>query len=177
MKPIKIFLILFFSSFYCYMSYAQEAYASWAELRDSIPEGMRNSYENMKQNTPDKNVVELPPYPGAKIIETSMSTQSVDDSRNPNLPTITLISNDPAEKIINVYKDIIEDFPQWHWDANLKMFYKGNEQDALNSQSPYIQVTAIKTYEPDLIYISPDVLEVADSKIVVCYNPGKIKGG
>jgi hypothetical protein len=152
-------------------SYAQDAYAPWAKIKDNIPDGAAVSLENMKLNTPDKNMVDLPAYPGAKIIATSNSTGSVDESEKPNLPTITLISDDPAEKVINVYKDIITDFPQWHWADSIKIFYKGNLQDALNQQSPYVKVTPIKSIEPDLIYISPDVLETVNSKIIVCYNP------
>ncbi len=171
MKLHKVFLILFWISSLSLLS-AQDKYAPWAELKQDIPEGVRNSYENMKQNTPDRNMIDLPPYPGARIIETSQSTQSVDDSKNPVLPTVTLISNDPSDKIINVYKEIIKDFPKWHWDKNIRIFYKGSLQDALNRKSPYIQVTPIKSGEPGLIYVSSDVLAVANSKIVVCYSTG-----
>ncbi len=174
MKLLKAFLVLLWISSLSLL-FAQDKYASWAELKQDIPEGVRNSYENMKENTPDRDMIELPPYPGARIIETSQSTQSVDESKNPVLPTVTLISNDPSDKIINVYKDIIQDFPQWHWDNNIRIFYKDSLQDALNGHSPYIQVTPIKSGEPGLIYLSSDVLAVANSKIVVCYNPGSVK--
>ncbi len=175
MKHQKVFFILIIilaESFYCY---AQTAYAEWAKLKEDIPEGAVNSFENMKQNTPERNWIDLPPYPEAKIIHTSQSTQSIDDSKNPELPTITLISNDPAEKIIRVYKDLIQDYPEWQWDGNIRFFYKGNLQDALNRKAPYIQVTPIKSSEPDLIYISSEDLEVANSKIVVCYNPWSVR--
>jgi hypothetical protein len=174
MHILKVFIFLCLLSFLGLYTYAQDAYAPWVELKQDIPDGMKDSYENMKLNTPDKNMVELPAYPGAKIIETSQSTQSVNESEVPNLPTVTLISSDPAEKVIKVYKDIITDFPQWHWDANLKIFYKGDLRKSLNGHSPYIQVTPIQTDEPDLIYVSPKELEVANSKIVVCYNPGNV---
>ncbi len=155
--------------------FAQTPYAPWAQLKEDIPEGDVNSYENMKQSTPDRNLVDLPPYPEAKIIATSQATKSIDDSKNPALPTVTLISADPPEKIINVYKDIIQDYPQWRWDNKIRIFYKGNLQDALNQQAPYIQVTPIKSGEPDLMYLSSDELAVANSKIVVCYNPGNVR--
>ena len=171
MKLFKVIMILFWVSSLSLL-FAQDKYAPWAKLKQDIPDGVRNSYENMKENTPDRSMIELPPYPGAEIIETSQSTQSVDESRNPVLPTVTLISNDPSDKIINVYKDIIKDFPEWHWDSNIRIFYKGNLQDALNRQSPYIQVTPIESGETGLMYVSSDVLASANSKIVVCYNPG-----
>ena len=175
MKLTKVFLILFIMIGGTFFTYAQTPYAQWAQLKEDIPDGAANSYENMKQNTPERNWIDLPPYPGAKIIHTSQSTQSIDDSQNPELPTVTLISSDPAEKVISVYKDLIQDYPKWRWDNNVKIFYKGNLQDALNRHAPYIQVTPIKSEEPDLIYISSDELAVANSKIVVCYNPDSVR--
>lgn len=175
MKQLKVFFILLFISGAAFITYGQIPYAKWAQLRENIPDGAANTYENMKQNTPERNWIDLPPYPGAKIIHTSQSTQSIDDSQNPELPTVTLISSDPADKVISVYKDIIQDYPQWRWDNNIRIFYKGNLQDALNRQAPYIQVTPIKSEEPDLIYIAPEDLAVANSKIVVCYNPHSVK--
>ena len=175
MKKIKVLLILLVLSGGSFFTYAQTPYAEWAKLKEDIPEGAVNSFENMKQNTPERNWIDLPPYPEAKIINTSQSTQSIDDSKNPELPTVTLISNDPAEKIINVYKDLIQDYPKWRWDGNVRIFYKGNLQDALNRNAPYIQVTPIKSSEPDLIYISSENLEIANSKIVVCYNPRSVR--
>ena len=175
MKQLNLIMILFLMLAGQTVLTAQTPYAGWAQLRENMPEGDINSYETMKQNTPERNWIDLPPYPEAKIIATSQATKSIDDSKNPALPTVTLISNDPAEKIINVYKDLIQDYPQWQWDNNIKIFYKGNLQDALNRQAPYIQVTPIKSGEPDLIYVSADDLAAANSKIVVCYNPSKAR--
>ncbi len=175
MKQIEIISILIVMLGVSYISYAQTPYAEWAKLKEDMPEGAVNSYENMKQNTPERNWIDLPPYPGAKIVRTSQSTQSVDDSKNPEFPTVTLISKDPAEKIINVYKDLIQDYPSWRWDKNIGIFYQGNLQDALNRQAPYIMITPIKTSEPELIYLSSDELEAANSKIVVSYNPGSVR--
>ncbi len=175
MKQIEFISILLIMLGVSYISYAQTPYAEWAKLKEDMPEGVVNSYENMKQNTPERNWIDLPPYPEAKIIQTSKATQSIDDSKNPELPTVRLISKDPAEKIINVYKDLIQDYPKWRWDNNIRIFYKGNLQDALNRQAPYIQITSIKSSEPDLIYVAPDELAVANSKIVVCYNPRSVR--
>ncbi len=175
MKQMKALLILLIISGGAFFAYSQTPYAKWAQLKEDIPDGAANSYQNMKENTPERNWIDLPPYPDAKIVSTSQSTQSIDDSKNPELPTVTLISSDPAEKVISVYKDIIQDYPEWRWDNNIRIFYKGNLQDALNRQAPYIQVTPIKSEEPDLIYISSDELAVANSKIVVCYNPSSVK--
>jgi len=175
MKTLNIFSVFIIISICAAFTFAQTLYAPWAELKTNMPPGMKNSYENMKLNTPPKSEIEIPAYPGAKIIETSESTQSVDDSKDPYLPTITLVSNDPADKVIKIYKEIIADFPDWHWSDNLKLFYKGNLQESLNRHSPYIQVTEITTNEPGLIYVSPHVLELANSKIIVCYNPRNLK--
>ncbi len=173
MKTLKAFLIVMCLS--PAFIFAQVPYTQWVEFGDSIPEGINNSYENMKLHTPDKNEVELPAYPGAEILETSQSTQSVDESQNPLLPTITLISSDPAEKVIKVYKEMIQDYPEWHWADNLKIFYKGNLRDALNGYAPYVQIRSVTSDEPDLIYISPDILEVVNSKIIVSYDPNRLR--
>ncbi len=170
MSKLKLIADFMFYTCRFIVGYAQTPYAEWAQLTGNIPEGTVNSYENMKQNTPDRSWIDLPPYPEAKIIRTSRFTQSIDDSKNPELPTVTLISSDPAEKVIKVYKDLIQDYPEWRWDNNVRIFYKGNLQDALNRQAPYIQVTPVKSGEPDLIYLSPDELEAANAKIVICYS-------
>jgi hypothetical protein len=175
MKSTKMFLVLFIMFFGSLIPYAQTAYAPWAELRPNIPDGDRNSYENMMINTPQRSQIELPPYPGAKIVATSQFTQSIDDSQRPYLPTVTLISSDPAAKIIEVYKEIIQDFPDWHWNARIGIFYKDSLRAALNRHEPYIQVTAVQFEQPDLKYISSKDLEAANSKIVVCYNPESVK--
>ena len=147
------------------------------ELKQDMPDGAAISYENMKLNTPEKSMVELPAYPGAKIIATSQETESVSESRSPRLATITLVSNDPAEKVIGFYKDLITDYRGWHWNNKIKIFYKDNLQAALNRHDPYIQVTSIQSKEPDLKYVTSEVLANAASKIVVCYNPAGIKEG
>ncbi len=174
MKSLKIVFIPILLSLGSFCVYAQDQYAPWAEFNNDIPEGMRISYGIMKLHTPDRNMIELPPYPGAEIIESSQSTGSVDDSRDPYLPTVTLISSDSVTKIINVYKDIITDFPGWHWNSKFSIFYKGNLRDALNGHSPYVQIRAINTDEPDLIYLSSNELESVNSRIIVCYAPGSI---
>lgn len=174
MRPFNFILALIAVSLLSVPGYAQDAYAPWAQLKQKLPDGVSISYENMKLNTPDKSMVQMPAYPGAKIVATSNESESIDDSQKPALATITLISSDPADKVIGVYKDLITDYPGWHWDANLKMFYKGKLQAALNRHAPYIQVTAIKSMEPDLKYVSSDVLSNASSKIVVCYNPSDV---
>ena len=171
MKSINLFLLIFAVSVLSFTSYAQEEYAKWAELRQNMPDGVAISYENMKLNTPEKNMVELPAYPGARIVATSQETESVDESQRPKLATITLISDAPAQKITGFYKDLITEYAGWCWDNNIKIFYKGNLQDALNGLAPYIQVTPIQSREPDLKYVKSDTLTNASSKIVVCYNP------
>jgi hypothetical protein len=175
MKSLIGFFILFIMVGSPVITYSQTPYAQWAKLRKDIPDGAANSYETMKQNTPERDWIDLPPYPDAKIIETSQSTQSIDDSKNPELPTVTLISSDTVDKITGMYKDLIQDYPRWRWDENLGIFYKGNLQDALNRRAPFIQVTPIKSDQPDLVYISSDELAIANSKIVVCYDPGSIR--
>lgn len=171
MKSINLFLLIFALSVFNFASYAQQEYAKWAELRQNMPDGVAISYENMKLNTPEKNMVELPAYPGAKIIATSQETESVDESQRPKLATITLVSDASAQKVIGFYKDLISEYAGWRWDNNIKIFYKGKLQDALNGVAPYIQVTPIQSREPDLKYVKSDVLANASSKIIVCYNP------
>jgi hypothetical protein len=175
MRLINFILAFTAVSLFSVLIYAQDAYAPWAELRQKLPDGVRISYENMKLNTPDKSMVQLPAYPGAKIVATSNESESIDDSQKPVLATITLVSSDAADNVIGFYKDLITDYPGWHWDANIKIFYKGNLQAALNRHDSYIQVTPIKSMEPDLKYVSSDVLSNASSKIVVCYNPSDVK--
>ena len=177
MKPTKLFLTIIAVFLFSFISYAQEAYAPWAKLRDDIPEGAAISYENMKLNTPEKNMVELPAYPGAKIIATSQENESVSESRRPKLATMTLVSSNPVEKVTGFYKDLITEYRGWHWNNKIKIFYKGNLQEALNRHAPYIQVTSIKSEEPDLKYVASKVLANAASKIVVFYNPAGISKG
>lgn len=174
MKSKTIYLLLFLTVI-PFINYAQENYAPWVQLRQNISEDTRLTFNEMKMNTPAKNIVGIPAYTGAQIIETSQYTGSVDDSRNPALPTVTLISDDPVGKVIGVYKDIIEDFPDWHLDIKLQIFYKGDLQESLDGYSPYIRITPILTREPDLIYVSPYALDSAKTRIVVCYNPQSVK--
>lgn len=171
MRLMNFILALTAVSLFGVQIYAQSAYAQWAELRQNLPDGVSISYENMKLNTPDKSMVQMPAYPGAKIVATSNESESIDDSQSPVLATVTLVSGDAADKVIGVYKDLITDYPGWHWDAKIKIFYKGDLQAALNRHAPFIQVTPIKSMEPDLKYVSSDVLSDASSKIVICYNP------
>jgi hypothetical protein len=174
MKLYKLIPALF--ALFCFGMpiFAQQPYAHWAGLRDNMPDGAAIDFENMKLNTPDKNMVELPVYPGAKIVATSQETEGVDESSHPQLATVTLISSDPVDKVISVYQDIIKDFPKWHWNSNMKIFYKGNLQEALNLRAPYILVTPINSMEPEFKYISSNDLASASSKIVVCYNPSDV---
>ncbi len=174
MNSIKLFLTIIAVSLFSLLLYAQEAYAPWADLKDDMPDGAAISYENMKLNTPEKNMVELPAYPGARIIATSQENESVSESRKPRLATVTLISNDPVEKIKGFYKDLITEYRGWHWDDKIKIFYKDNLQVALNRYDPYIQITPIRSEEPELKYVTSEVLANAASKIVVCYNPAGI---
>jgi hypothetical protein len=174
MKSMNLFFLIVAVSLLSFVSYGQEAYAPWANLRQDMPDGDAISYENMKLNTPDKNMVELPAYPGAKIVATSQETASVDETQKPKFATITLISDKPAEKIIGFYKDLITEYPGWHWDNKIKIFYKDNLQDAISGRAPYIQVTLIQSDEPDLKYVTSNALANASSKIVVCYNPAGI---
>ncbi len=171
MKLMNLIFLIAAVSLLSIVSYAQVNYASWANLRQNLPDGVAISYENMKLNTPDKNMVELPAYPGAKIVATSQETGSVNESQKPKFATITLISNESAEKIIGFYRDLITEYPGWHWDNNIKIFYKDNLQEALKGRAPYIQVTQLNTIEPDLKYVTSKVLTNAVSKIVVSYNP------
>ena len=123
MKSMNLFFLIVAVSLLSFVSYGQEAYAPWANLRQDMPDGDAISYENMKLNTPDKNMVELPAYPGVKIVATSQETASVDENQKPKFATITLISDKPAEKIIGFYKDLITEYPGWHWDNKIKIFY------------------------------------------------------
>lgn len=174
MKLINLLSIITAVLLFSIVTYAQNAYAPWTDLKPDLPDGVAINYENMKLNTPDKNMVELPAYPGAKIIATSDASESVDESQKPRLATVTLVSSDPAEKIIGFYKDLITEYKGWHWDAKMKIFYKNDLNEALNRHDSYIQVTSIQSEEPDLKYVTSDVLENAASKIVVCYDPNTV---
>lgn len=174
MKSFNLLLAVMAVSLFSIVSYAQSAYAPWADLKSDLPDGVAINYENMKLNTPDKNMVELPAYSGAKIIATSDASESVDESQKPRLATVTLESSDSPEKIIEYYKELIPDYKGWHWDAKMKIFYRNNLRNALNRHDSYIQVTSIQSEEPDLKYVTSDVLENAASKIVVCYDPNTV---
>ena len=173
MRKLTMILSLIIISSINFITYSQDDFANWAELKPNLPVDAKNSFDNMKLNTPARSEIDIPPYPDAVIISTSQSTQSVDLSKDPELPTVTLLSNDMVGKVVAVYKDVLLDFPDWHWDENLKLFYKGDLQDALNRRSPSVVVSSITADEPDLMYISSDELKNASSKIVICYNPEK----
>ena len=75
---------------------------------------------------PDKSAVEIPPYPGARIYQTTdASEMTANDKRYNTLPYIKLLSTDPPDKIVAWYKEQLKDYTYEDVFGTSWIFWKG----------------------------------------------------
>ncbi len=125
--------------------------------------------ETAKDHIPDKDAVEAPPYPGAKIVSAGGgSWAEYGGQRREILPHVSLVSTDPPEKVAAFYKTQLKD---WHHAKEYGMFdvfWKGRK-DQQNMGAPSVPTVVVSDTDGS----SPDEQHLTGLKtrIDVYYQP------
>lgn len=152
-----------------------EPYAPKADAPKNVgqnsPQYMSVMIINAAQ-VPDKSVVEIPSYPGAKVFQTkNASEMNANNKMYKTLPYIKLLSTDPPDKIVAWYKNQLKGYTYEDVFGVAWVFWKGegtfNGMDI--RQRMTIQNVGISEAIAAMGY--DDVMKGTQSVIEVTYEP------
>lgn len=80
---------------------------------------------------PEKSAVEIPPYPGARVLSTiSEFKMTINKKKVTCLSSIKLLSTDPVDKVVAFYKEKLKEYRyKSMWDGMINFFWIGGKDD------------------------------------------------
>lgn len=127
--------------------------------------------EITKNNVPEKEAVEAPPYPNARIIGAGPASEmKVGGVTRRILPMVTLVSKDEVEKVVAFYKKKLEGWNYAHEYGMFHVFWKGTKEQK-NMTAPEVPTVVIT--DTDGSAANEQHLQGLKTRIVVYYGKKK----
>jgi len=121
---------------------------------------------------PDKSSVGIPPYPGAKILQTmDKSEMVVNDEKIKTLPYIKLLSTDPVEKVIDWYKDHLKGYTYEDVFGVSWIFWKGHKKFNGLDMRFFTTIENVRVSEAIAAMIYGENMKGSKSIIEIYYEP------
>jgi hypothetical protein len=168
-------MVMITSAFWLPASHAGEPYAPKVDVPENVsqssPEYLSVMIINAAQ-VPDKTVVDIPTYPGARVFQTrNASEMQANDKTYQTLPYIKLLSSDSPETIVGWYKDQLSEYTYEDVFSVAWVFWKGaGEFNGMDiRQRATVQNVGISEAIGAMGY--DKIMEGAKSVIEVTYEP------
>lgn len=154
-------------------AHADEPFAPILKAPSNIKEGTPEYLGVMMLNAavaPSKSSVGIPPYPDAKIIQTTEGMQmEINGNMEKCYPYIKMLSNEDGDKIISFYKDRLEGYKYMNkFGGMIKVFWKGSDDFNPMDMDQRCQSVAVQVSDGSL---HKDLMPEVQSVIEITYKP------
>ena len=127
--------------------------------------------EVTKENVPEKEAVEAPPYPNARIIAAGPASEmKLGSITRRMLASVTLVSKDEVEKVVAFYKKKLQGWNYAQEYGMFHVFWKGtkDQKDMSGPEVPTVVITSTDGSAPNEQH-----LQGLKTRIVVYYGKKK----
>ena len=150
------------------VAFAGDAYAPKLEAPSNIKEGTPEYLGVMilkSSVVPPKTAVNIPPYPGAKIIQTTQGMEmEINGEKQKCYPYIKMLSKDDGEKIVSFYKEKLKGYKYLDkFGGMIKVFWQGGDDFNPMDMDQRCKTVALQVSDGSIFKeLMPDVKSVIE---------------